>query len=315
MEIKIQVNHGVDCNDQVKFQENDLSKARDIKVLIQQAIKEMEAAGNANGKLRGVPSGFSELDRLTSGWRKGELILIAARPGMGKTTFANSLALNAALEGLPIAIFSLEISAVQLTFRLISSQAEIYGEKLRKGLLKEDEWNDLNRKIKNLEDAPIFIDDTSVPTIIQITKKSYRLVLEQNIQLIIIDNLQQIYNNNAQGNNKQDLVNIICSLKALAEKLDIPIIVMSQLSKTVETRGGLMKPKLSDLNEFGAIHQLANMVLFIYRPEYYDFIVNEMGESLRGKAEIIMAKNRNGSLDSIWLKFIGSYLKFKNCND
>jgi replicative DNA helicase len=314
MEININFNKDVDdkCKNLFDIRTSKIrNNPSDMKKLFALAIKEIEAAKNANGKIRGVPSGFSELDWLTSGWRKSDLIVIAARPGMGKTAFALSLTRNAAKNGIPVAFISLVISAVQLTLRLISSEAEISGEKLKKGDLKEDDWNDLNRKTKNLEDAPIFIDDTSLLSIFELRGKCMQQAEEHQIGLIVIDNIQIMRDNNHSGVHQQDISNISRSLKALAEELDIPIIVISQLSRSVETRGGIRKPQLSDLNEFGSIHQEADMVLFVYRPEYYGIIEDDIGESTRGKAEIIIAKNKNGSLDSVFLKFIGKYMKFE----
>ena len=313
MEINLNINNGADdkCKNLFDIRASKIRNApKDIKTLFGLAIKEMEAAQKADGKLRGVPSGFSELDRITSGWRKSDLIVIAARPGMGKTALALSLTRNAALNGFPVAFFSLEISAVQLMLRLIASEAEISREKLKNGDLNKVEWDDLNRKAKNLEEAPIFIDDTSALSIFELREKCIQLGAKQNIQLIVIDNIQLMRNSNIARSHQQDISNISRSLKGLAEEMDIPIIVMSQLNKTVDARGGLFKPKLIDLREFGAIEQDADMVLFLYRPEYYDFLEDETGESQRGKAEIIIAKHKKGSLDSVFLKFIGRYLKF-----
>jgi len=286
-------------------------ESTDMKALVGQAIKEIEKAKDSEGKLRGVPSGFTELDRLTAGWQKSDLIVIAARPGMGKTAFALSLTRNAAVNGFPVAIFSLEMSSVQLATRLIASETEITGEKLKKGDLRDDEWKQLNTKVKSLEDAPIYIDDTPALSIFELRAKCRRLKEQFKIELIVVDYIQLMRagDNNA-GNREQEISTISRSLKALAKELNVPVLVLSQLNRSVETRGGLKKPQLSDLRESGAIEQDADMVIFIYRPEYYDMLEGDNGEDLRGKGEIIIAKHRNGSLDSVFLKFIGQYIKF-----
>ena len=285
-------------------------ESSDMKSLVKQAIDEVEKAKNSDGKLRGVPSGFTELDRLTAGWQKSDLVVIAARPGMGKTAFALSLIRNAAINGKPVAMFSLEMSSVQLATRLIASETEIEGEKLKKGTLREDEWKQLNTKVKNLEDAPIFIDDTPALSVFELRAKCRRLKEQHGIELIVVDYIQLMRAGDNNGNREQEISTISRSLKALAKELNVPVLVLSQLNRSVETRGGLKKPMLSDLRESGAIEQDADMVIFIYRPEYYDILEGEDGEDLRGKGEIIIAKHRNGSLDSVFLKFIGKYIKF-----
>lgn len=285
-------------------------ESTDMKSLVGQAIKEIEKAKDSEGKLRGVPSGFTELDRLTAGWQKSDLIVIAARPGMGKTAFALSLTRNAAINDFPVAIFSLEMSSVQLATRLIASETEITGEKLKKGDLRDDEWKQLNTKVKSLEDAPIYIDDTPALSIFELRAKCRRLKEQYQIELIVVDYIQLMRAGDNTGNREQEISTISRSLKALAKELNVPVLVLSQLNRSVETRGGLKKPQLSDLRESGAIEQDADMVIFIYRPEYYDMMEGENGEDLRGKGEIIIAKHRNGSLDSVFLKFIGQYIKF-----
>ncbi|NOR87444.1 MAG: replicative DNA helicase [Bacteroidales bacterium] len=285
-------------------------ESSDMKSLVMDAIKEIEKAKNSEGKLRGVPSGFTGLDRLTAGWQKSDLVVIAARPGMGKTAFALSLSRNAAVNGFPVAIFSLEMSSVQLATRLIASETEISGEQLKKGELREDEWKQLNTKVKSLEDAPIFIDDTPALSVFELRAKCRRLKEQHKLELIVIDYIQLMRAGDGAGNREQEISMISRSLKALAKELDIPVLVLSQLNRSVETRGGDKKPLLSDLRESGAIEQDADMVIFIYRPEYYNITEGEDGADLRGKGEIIIAKHRNGSLDSIFLNFIGKYIKF-----
>jgi len=285
-------------------------ESSDMKSLVIEAIKEIENAKNSEGKLRGVPSGFTDLDRLTAGWQKSDLVVIAARPGMGKTAFALSLTRNAAINGFPVAIFSLEMSSVQLATRLISSETEIAGEKLKKGELREDEWKQLNTKIKSLEDAPIYIDDTPALSVFELRAKCRRLKEQHDIKLIVIDYIQLMRAGDNMGNREQEISTISRLLKALAKELNVPVLVLSQLNRSVETRGGLKKPMLSDLRESGAIEQDADMVIFIYRPEYYNLTESEDNQDLRGLGEIIIAKHRNGSLDSIYLRFIGQFIKF-----
>ncbi|MCD6092207.1 MAG: replicative DNA helicase [Bacteroidales bacterium] len=282
----------------------------DMQSLVRESIAEIEAAKNSEGSLRGIPSGFTDLDRLTAGWQKSDLVVIAARPGMGKTAFALTLSSNAAMAKKPVAIFSLEMSAVQLTTRLISAEAEITSNKLKRGDLAEHEWEQLNTRVKALVDAPIFIDDTPALSIFELRAKCRRLKEQHNIELIIVDYIQLMRAGDTAGNREQEISTISRSLKALAKELNVPVLVLSQLNRSVETRGGSKKPQLSDLRESGAIEQDADMVIFIYRPEYYDITEDEQGSDMTGKAEIIIAKHRNGALDSVNLRFIGQFTKF-----
>ncbi len=294
--------------------EGNLRKQYDnMQTLIGKAIKEYERAAEQPDGVIGVPSGFSDLDRITSGWQKSDLIILAARPGMGKTAFVLSLARNASVQfRKPVALFSLEMSSVQLVNRLISSETEIGGEKLRKGDLTDAEWQQLNKKIQPLENAPLYIDDTPAITIFELRAKCRRLVAERKVELIIVDYLQlmQAGSENGRGNREQEISTISRSLKSIAKELEVPIICLSQLSRAVESRGGVKKPMLSDLRESGAIEQDADMVMFIYRPEYYENTQDAQGMSTAGLAEIIVAKNRNGSLSTVNLRFIGHLTKF-----
>lgn len=282
----------------------------DMKSLVREAYDEIEAAKNSEGNLRGIPSGFTDLDRITAGWQKSDLVVIAARPGMGKTAFALTMARNAAMAGKPVVVFSLEMSAVQLTTRLISSEAEITSNKLKRGDLAEHEWTQLNERIKSLIEAPIFIDDTPALSIFELRAKCRRLKEQHKIELIVVDYIQLMRGGDGSGNREQEISAISRSLKALAKELNVPILILSQLNRSVETRGGSKKPQLSDLRESGAIEQDADMVIFIYRPEYYDITEDEHGNDMTGKGEIIIAKHRNGALDSVTLRFIGQYTKF-----
>ncbi len=286
----------------------------DMQSLISKAIKEIEVAANQKSGITGVPSGFTELDRVTAGWQKSDLVIIAARPGMGKTAFTLSMARNAAVMfKKPVAFFSLEMSSVQLVNRLISSEAEITSEKIRKGQLADHEWEQLNARIKPLTEAPLYIDDTPALSIFELRAKCRRLVAEKGVSMIIIDYLQlmQAGSDSKSGNREQEISTISRSLKAIAKELSVPIIALSQLSRAVETRAGSSKrPQLSDLRESGAIEQDADMVLFIYRPEYYQLSEDENGQSTQGIAEVAVAKNRNGALKTVNLKFIGHLTKF-----
>lgn len=290
----------------------------DMPALISKAIKEIEHASNQVSGVTGVPSGFTELDRVTSGWHKSDLIIIAARPGMGKTAFVLSLARNAAVKfKKPVAFFSLEMSSIQLVNRLISSETEIPSDKIRKGQLAHHEWEQLNAKIVPITQAPIFIDDTPALSIFELRAKCRRLVAEKKVELIIIDYLQLMVagTDNRNGNREQEISTISRSLKAISKELEVPIIALSQLSRAVESRGGVKKPQLSDLRESGAIEQDADMVMFIYRPEYYDLDQDEAGNSTQNLAEIIVAKNRNGALKSVNLKFVGHLTKFSDMDE
>jgi replicative DNA helicase len=284
----------------------------ELRGLVKEAISEIEAAKNSEGMLKGVGSGFTEIDRVTAGWQKSDLIVLASRPGMGKTAFVLSMARNMAVDfKKPVAFFSLEMSAIQLVTRLISSECEIPADKLRRGNLENAEWEQLNARIRQLVDAPLFIDDTPALSIFELRAKSRRLKAQHDIQMVIIDYLQLMsISSDGRGNREQEISQISRSLKALAKELDIPIIALSQLSRAVETRGGNKKPILSDLRESGAIEQDADLVLFIYRPEYYKIDEWEDGTPTAGSAEIIIAKHRNGALKDVKLRFIGHFAKF-----
>ncbi len=289
--------------------------------LVAQAKKRIEEIGKREG-LSGLATGFHKLDGLTSGWQPSDLIIIAARPGMGKTAFVLSMARNIAIDGgQGVAVFSLEMSAVQLITRLISAETGLGSEKLRTGRLEQHEWEQLNVKVKDLEKAPLYIDDTASLSIFDLRAKARRLKSQHDIKLIIVDYLQLMTagnsNNKGGGNREQEISTISRNLKALAKELDIPVIALSQLSRAVETRGPSKRPLLSDLRESGAIEQDADIVSFIYRPEYYKIEEwdDEEASPTAGQAEFIVAKHRNGGLENIRLKFIGKYGKFDNLED
>ena len=287
----------------------------DMKSLMYEAMKELEARKDHKDGLTGVPSGFTALDRLTSGWQNSDLIIIAARPGMGKTAFVVSAMRNAAVDfDHAVAIFSLEMSSIQLVNRLISAEAELESEKIKKGNLADYEWKQLVHKTDRLSKAKIFIDDTPALSILELRAKCRRLKAQHDVKLIIIDYLQLMSGESSKsgggGNREQEIASISRALKGIAKELNIPVIALSQLSRAVETRGGDKRPQLSDLRESGSIEQDADMVMFLYRPEYYGITQDESGMPTQGVGEVIMAKHRNGSLDTIQLKFIGKFTKF-----
>jgi replicative DNA helicase len=286
---------------------------QEMSQMVSEAYKQIEAARLHGTGITGVQSGFTQLDRITSGWQKSDLIVLAARPGMGKTAFVLSLARNAAIGfDRPVAVFSLEMSSVQLVQRMISSETGIPAEKLRKGTLDNTEWQKLSSMTGKLSSAPVYIDDTPSLSIFDLRSKCRRLKQMHDIQMVIIDYLQLMRGDTEGkgGNREQEISSISRSLKAIAKELNVPIIALSQLSRAVEARGGSKRPQLSDLRESGAIEQDADMVMFIYRPEYYGIEYDEDQTPTKGMAEIIIAKHRNGALDSVKLKFINHLAKF-----
>ena len=288
--------------------------------LVLQAKKRIEEIAGKEG-LSGVATGFEKLDEVTSGWQPSDLIIIAARPGMGKTAFVLSMARNVSIQfGHAVAIFSLEMASVQLITRLISSETGLSSEKLRTGKLEKHEWEQLSTKVKDLEKAPLFIDDTPSLSIFDLRAKCRRLASQHGIKLIIIDYLQLMTaggSGKGGGNREQEISTISRNLKALAKELNVPVIALSQLSRAVETRGSSKRPLLSDLRESGAIEQDADIVSFIYRPEYYKIEEwdDDEASSTQGQAEFIIAKHRNGGLENIRLKFLGHLGKFDNLEE
>ncbi len=281
--------------------------------LVQQAIKQVEQLSAQADGVSGVPTGFTELDRVTSGFQKSDMVVLAARPGMGKTAFVLSMARNTAVDfNMPVAVFSLEMSSLQLVNRLIASETELDAEKLKKGNLQPHEWQQLNAKVSKLTKAPLFIDDTPALNVFELRAKCRRLKSQHDIQMVIIDYLQLMTAGSDKGNREQEISTISRSIKSIAKELNVPIIALSQLSRAVETRGGDKRPQLSDLRESGAIEQDADMVMFIYRPEYYGLNEDEEGNDTTGTGEIIIAKHRNGGLENVRLKFIGNLAKFTN---
>jgi len=294
--------------------EGTLRKSYDkMSSLIKGALENIEVLRNKEDGLSGIPTGFTNLDRVTSGWQNSDLVICAARPGMGKTALALTMARNIAVDhNTPIGFFSLEMSSEQLVNRLIASEAELGASKLRKGDLADHEMVQLHEKIKQLSEAPIFIDDTPALTIFELRAKARRLVKNHGVKIIMIDYLQLMNAGGNAGNREQEISTISRSLKGIAKELKIPVIALSQVNRGVESRTGVgsKRPMLSDLRESGAIEQDADIVTFIYRPEYYKIYEWDNGDDSRGQGELIIAKHRNGSLKNIRLKFIDKFAKF-----
>jgi len=297
-------------------QRNMKKDVMQINPVINEAIELLNIAAKRKDGLSGLPTGFTGLDKITSGWQKSDLVIIAARPAMGKTAFVLSMAKNIAVNYKhPVAVFSLEMSNVQLVNRLIVNVCEIEGEKIKNGQLADHEWIQLDQKIKDLYDAPLYIDDTPSLSIFEFRTKARRLVREEHVEIIIIDYLQLMNaSGSGFGSREQEVSMISRSLKGLAKELNIPIIALSQLNRGVENRTGngadAKRPQLADLRESGAIEQDADMVCFIHRPEYYKIMEDAEGNSLAGMAEIIIAKHRNGSVGDVRLRFKGQFAKF-----
>ena len=286
-----------------------------INPILNEAIRAIQNAARKKEGLSGLNSGFTELDKITSGWQNSDLIIIAARPSMGKTAFVLSMAKNMVVNfKTPVAIFSLEMSNVQLLNRLIINVCELSGEKIKSGRLAPYEWEQLDHKIPVLYDAPLYVDDTPSLSVFELRTKARRLV-KDGVQCIIIDYLQLMNASGMEyGSREQEVSKISRSLKGLAKELNIPIIALSQLNRTVEGREG-KRPQLSDLRESGAIEQDADMVCFIHRPEYYGIKEDANGNDLTGLAEIIISKHRNGATGDLKLSFKHSYVRFENLNE
>ena len=287
-----------------------------IDPVIAQAVKGIQDAAKNTDGLTGVSTGYYKLDDITSGWQASDLVIIAGRPAMGKTSFALSMAKNIAADlRQPMAFFSLEMSNVQLVNRLISNACEIQGSKILNGQLQRDEWERLDKNINQLLGAPLYVDDTPGLSVFELRTKARRLVREHGIKLIMIDYLQLMNANGMRFSSRQEEVSTISrSLKGLAKELNIPILALSQLNRGVESREGLegKRPQLSDLRESGAIEQDADMVLFVHRPEYYHIYQDDNGRDLHGMAQIIIAKHRKGATGDVLLTFRGEFTRFEN---
>lgn len=310
-----------DVDDLLDFSESELfniaqgnikKESQKVNVLIKEAIIQIEEASKRADSLIGIPSGFTKLDRLTNGWQNSDLVIVAARPSMGKTAFVLSMARNMSVEhNRSVAIFSLEMASLQLVNRLIVAETELPSNRIRNGKLADFEWEQLDYKIKKLVDAPIFIDDTPAISIFELRAKARRLKRQHNMDILIIDYLQLMTGTpDTRGNREQEVSTISRALKGIAKELNIPVIALSQLNRSVEIRSGTKRPQLSDLRESGAIEQDADMVIFIHRPEKYGLMEDENGNSLRGIAELILAKHRNGPIGDVYLKFKDEFAKF-----
>ncbi len=286
--------------------------------LIRKTLERLQENGTHEDGLFGLPSGLTSLDRITGGWQKQNLIIIAARPGMGKSAFVLSSASNSAfIYDKKVGVFSLEMSKDELMERLISSEVEINNRKLRSGKLEQHEWDSVMKKCDVFYKENLFIDDTPGISVFELRTKARRLVQKKGIELLIVDYLQLMTaSNDGYGNREQEISFISRSLKNLAKELNIPVIALSQLSRAVETRGGGNKPKLSDLRESGAIEQDADVVGFLWRPEYYDIKTDDDNVPFSpGESFMLIEKNRNGPLTNARFKFIGEYTKFVDWDD
>lgn len=316
-----------DVTDLIDFAEGEIFKVSEghvrrsvqsSKEIIKKTLLSIEEAAKNDSRFSGVPSGFTSIDKVTLGWQNSDLVIIAARPSMGKTAFTLTMARNMAMQGYPVAFFSLEMSAMQLMMRLIVAEAGLDMKNVRSGNLTPQQWKQMEQAVKPLEDAPLFIDDTPALPLAEFRSKARRLKTHEDIRLIIIDYLQLMSGpQETKGNREQEVSTISRTLKAIAKELEIPIIALSQLNRGVEARTGSNKrPQLSDLRESGAIEQDADIVAFIHRPEYYKIYVDEQNMPLPpGYAEFILAKHRNGETKTIGMKFRKEEIRFTDLDE
>ena len=300
-----------------QISESQLRKgAVDMNSVVHQTMQHLESIHGREGGITGVPSGFTALDAMTGGWQKSDMVIVAARPSMGKTAFSLALTRNAALhpeKPVGVAYFSLEMSAQQLAQRLLTSEARVDAQRARTGRLHDDDWPKLARAAGRLSAANIFIDDTAGLGILELRAKCRRLKAEHDIGLVIVDYLQLMHGTaQTAGNREQEIAQISRSLKGLAKELDVPVIALAQLSRAVETRGGDKRPQLSDLRESGSIEQDADVVMFIYRAERYGITVDESGNSTEGLGELLIGKQRNGPIGDVKVAFVNQYARFEN---
>ncbi|ATV34071.1 replicative DNA helicase [Prevotella intermedia] len=299
-------------------QKNMAQEYTQIDPIVKQAHELLQKAAHnqENGGLTGISTGFTQLDKITAGWQPSDLVIIAGRPAMGKTSFALSLAKNIAIDSrVPVAFFSLEMNNVQLVNRLLSNVCSISGSRILSGQLDPSDWERFDNNIRKMEGAPIYVDDTPGLSVFELRTKARRLVREHGIKVLMVDYLQLMNANGMRFSSRQEEVSTISrSLKGLAKELSIPVLALSQLNRTVEQRDGIegKRPQLSDLRESGAIEQDADLVLFVHRPEYYRIFQDEKGNDLHGKAQIIIAKHRKGATDDVLLSFRGEYTRFAN---
>ncbi|WP_455086113.1 replicative DNA helicase, partial [Prevotella pallens] len=302
-------------------QKNMAQEYTQIDPIVKQAHELLLKAANnqESGGLTGISTGFTQLDKITAGWQPSDLVIIAGRPAMGKTSFALSLAKNIAIDNrVPVAFFSLEMNNVQLVNRLLSNVCSISGSKILSGQLDPSDWERFDNNLRKMDGAPIYVDDTPGLSVFELRTKARRLVREHGIKVLMVDYLQLMNANGMRFNSRQEEVSTISrSLKGLAKELNIPVLALSQLNRTVEQRDGIegKRPQLSDLRESGAIEQDADLVLFVHRPEYYRIFQDEKGNDLHGKAQIIIAKHRKGATDDVLLSFRGEFTRFANPDD
>ena len=285
-----------------------------IKEMLWPTMERIETLQKSGKSITGVPSGFVDLDEMTSGFQRSELIIVAARPSMGKTSFCLNIATHAALEGHGVAIFSLEMSKDALVQRMLCAEARVDSQLVRRGMLRDHDFTKLARAAGILQGAPIWIDDLPAQTLLEMRSKARRLKAEYDLGMIVVDYLQLMRSPEYSDNRVQEISDISRSLKALARELEVPVVALSQLSRASEQRGGERKPILSDLRDSGAIEQDADVVVFIHRPEMYQKEDSE-GRSLEGIAEIIVAKHRNGPTGNLDLHFEKSITRFDNLTD
>lgn len=296
---------------------NDIKKAiQSSSDILSKCVNRISLAAEKSGAVIGVPSGFSDLDKVTNGWQNSDLIIVAGRPAMGKTAFVLSQAKNMSKNNYPVLFFSLEMSSEQLMNRIISAESQIENDKIRSGQMYEADWQRLEAVIPEIQKLKLFIDDTAAISLFELRSKALQMKQKHGISCIIIDYLQlmTISNKDFKGNREQEVATISRGLKQLAKELDVPIIALSQLSRNTVQRGGDLEPRLSDLRDSGAIEQDADIVCFIHRPEYYGIQEDENGESTAGIAKVIIAKYRNGATGTIDLKFIARFAAFENLN-
>ncbi len=285
-----------------------------IKELLWPTMERIEALQRGGQTVTGVPSGFADLDEMTSGFQPADLIIVAARPSMGKTAFTLNIAQHAAIEAnVPVAFFSLEMSKESLVQRMLTAEARIDAQRLRKGMLRDDDFPRLARAAGILSSAPVWIDDTPGISILEMRSKARRLKADAGVGMIIVDYLQLMTGPPSVENRQQEVSQISRGLKALAKELSVPVIALSQLSRAPEQRAGDDKgrPQLSDLRESGAIEQDADLIMFLYRPEVYFGPQDKDGNSLEGKAEIIVGKQRNGPIGNVNMFFHKQYTRFE----
>lgn len=292
------------------LQDVDNGQTKEIKTVLKKRLEEIARLAESKQSLTGVATGFTTINNLTGGWQKPDLIVLAARPAMGKTALALKFLQGAAESGVPCAIFSLEMSDSQLVDRVISQETKVASSQdLNRGKISNSDLIALLEKTSKIYDLPIYIDDTAGLTLSQLRSKAYKLKAEHDIGFIVIDYLQ-LMSGDGKGNREQEISQISRGLKKMAKELQIPVLALSQLSRAVEQRGGAKVPQLSDLRESGAIEQDADIVVFLHRPEYYGITEDENGNSTAGIAQVIFAKHRNGALDTISLNFKGKFTDF-----